>query len=142
LEDIAEANELMKNILLKKSDELGYATRKYFEQLKHHLQDNNQKTFVNSSIRKIFREHPSKQKRFMIELQQYGFIRKVDGDKKKGFVYEVVSTQEYSKLQHIINTALDDVLQRLQGVSGSEVVHGHSKPLKAATVKRKAEVVQ
>ena len=34
LEDIAEANELMKNILLKKSDELGYATRKYFEQLK------------------------------------------------------------------------------------------------------------
>jgi len=118
LEDIAEANELMKNILLKKADELGYATRKYFEQLKAYLQQSNQKTFINSSIRKIFREHPSKQKRFMIELQQYGFIRKVDGDKKKGFVYEVVSNEEYQRLQHTINTALDEVLQRL---SGSEV---------------------
>lgn len=142
LEDIAEANELMKNILLKKADELGYATRNYFEQLKNHLQESNQKTFINSSIRKVFREHPSKQKRFMIELQQYGFIRKVDGDKKKGFVYEVVSTQEYQRLQHTINTALDEVLQGLEDNSGSGVVHPHSKPLKAATAKRKVQVVQ
>jgi mRNA-degrading endonuclease HigB of HigAB toxin-antitoxin module len=113
LEDIAEANELMKNILLKKSDELGYATRKYFEQLKNYLQENQQKTFINSSIRKVFREHPSRQKRFMIELQQYGLIRKVDGDKKKGFVYEIATNEEYDQLQKIINTALDDVLQRI-----------------------------
>ncbi len=146
LEDIAEANELMKNILLKKADELGYATRKYFEQLKNYLQNSPSgdggKTFVNSSIRKVFREHPSKQKRFMIELQQYGFIKRIDGDKKKGFVYEVVSNEEYNKLQQMINTALDDVLQRLRDGSGSVVVHEHSKPLKAATVKRKLVVVQ
>jgi hypothetical protein len=142
LEDIAEANELMKDILLKKSDELGYATRKYFEQLKGYLQQHDHKVFVNSSIRKVFREHPSKQKRFMIELQQYGFIRKVDGDKKKGFVYEVVSNEEYSRLQYTINTALDEVLLRLQDGSGSVVVQQHSKPLKAATAKRKVEVVQ
>ena len=78
----------------------------------------------------------------MIELQQYGFIRKVDGDKKKGFVYEVVSNEEYNRLQQMINTALDDVLQRLRDGSGSVVVHEHSKPLKAATVKRKLAVVQ
>ena len=149
LEDIAEANELMKEILLKKSDELGYATRNYFEQLKNYLQESKQKTFINSSIRKVFREHPSKQKRFMIELQQYGLIKKVDGDKKKGFVYEVISNEEYNKLQHTINTALDDVLHnlsrqsgRLQDGSGSVVVQKDSKPLKAATVKRKPEVVQ
>ena len=142
LEDIAEANELMKNILLKKSDELGYATRNYFEGLKQHLQQSTQKTFINSSIRKVFREHPSKQRRFMIELQQYGFIRKVDGDKKKGFVYEVVSNEEYQRLQHTINTALDEVLQSLQDGSGSVVVQQDSKPLKAATAKRKTEVVQ
>ena len=139
LEDIQEANELMKEILLKKSDELGYATRKYFEQLKNHLQETKQKNFINSSIRKYFREHPSKQKRFMIELQQYGLIKKVDGDKKKGFVYEVISNEEYSKLQQSINTAMDEVLQ---GLSSSEVVQQHSKPLKAATVKRKMAVVQ
>jgi hypothetical protein len=145
LEDIQEANELMKNILLKKADELGYATRKYFENLKNHLQANNQKTFVNNGIRKVFREHPSKQKRFMLELQQYGFVKKVDGDKKKGFVYEVVSNEEYEQLQCSINGVLDSMLLRLKNMemaSGSEVVHGGSKPLKAATVKRKVEVVQ
>jgi len=135
LEDISEANELMKNILLKKADELGYATRKYFEQLKEHLQQSNQKTFVNSSIRKVFREHPSKQKRFMIELQQYGLIKKVDGDKKKGFVYEVISNEEYSRLQQSINGAMDEVLQRLRGL---QVVQQDGKPLKAATTKKRA----
>jgi mRNA-degrading endonuclease HigB of HigAB toxin-antitoxin module len=136
LEDIQEANELMKEILLKKSDELGYATRKYFEQLKNHLQETKQKTFINSSIRKYFREHPSKQKRFMIELQQYGLIKKVDGDKKKGFVYEVMSHEEYQRLQQSINHTMDAILSSLQ------VVQQDSKPLKAATAKRKAAVVQ
>jgi hypothetical protein len=152
LEDIQEANELMKNILLKKADELGYATRKYFENLKNYLQANNQKTFVNNGIRKVFREHPSKQKRFMLELQQYGFVKKIEGDKKKGFVYAVVSNEEYEQLQCSINGVLDDMLSslrypppsgELEGTSSSsEVVHEDSKPLKAATAKRKMAVVQ
>ena len=78
----------------------------------------------------------------MIELQQYGLIKKVDGDKKKGFVYEVASQEEYQQLQQTINTALDDVLQRIAQSSGSEVVQQHSKPLKAATAKKKMQVVQ
>jgi hypothetical protein len=146
LEDIAEANELMKEILLKKSDELGYATRKYFEQLKEYLKQRDaalppsgevgRGLFINSSIRKVMREHPSKQKRFMIELQQYGLIKKVDGDKKKGFVYEVMSNEEYSRLQQSINGAMDEILSSLQ------VVQPNSKPLKPFTSKRKAAVVQ
>ena len=139
LEDIEEANELMKDILLKKSDELGYATRKYFEQLKKYLKANNQKTFINSVIRKQFREHPSKQKRFMIELQQYGFIYKKEGDRKKGFVYGIVSDEEYSRLQQSIDTALDDILRKLRG---SQVVQLNGKPLKSATVKQSRQVVQ
>jgi hypothetical protein len=161
LEDIEEANELMKDILLKKSDELGYATRKYFEQLKQHLKITNQKTFVNSAIRKQFREHPSKQKRFMIELQQYGFIYKKEGDRKKGFVYGIVSDEEYSRLQQSIDTVLNEVLQRLscsppsgvpeqsegkerssEGARGSQVVQLNGKPLKPATVKQSRQVVQ
>jgi hypothetical protein len=136
LEDIAEANELMKSILLKKADELGYATRKYFEQLKTHLQATKQKTFINSQIRKLFREHPSRQKRFMIELQQYGLVKKIDGDKKKGFVYEVISHEEYSRLQQSINHSMDAILSSLQ------VAQQDSKPLKPATSKRKMPVVQ
>jgi hypothetical protein len=142
LEDIAEAGELMKEILLKKSDELGYATRKYFEKLKDYLAQQQQKTFVNSSIRKVFREHPSKQKRFMIELQQYGLIRRLEGDRKRGFVYEVVSEEEYRRLQDTINTALDDVLKNIEAASGSQVVQRGGEPLKPAPTKKRKEVVQ
>lgn len=142
LEDIAEANELMKNILLKKSDELGYATRNFLENLKIILHQTRQKTFVTKDIRKKLKEHPSKQKRMMIELQQYGYIRKAEGNQKQGYHYEVISYGEYDLLQQQINTAMDEVLHRLQVVSGSGVVHVNGKPLKAATTKQRKEVVQ
>lgn len=142
LEDISEANELMKNILLKKSDELGYATRNFLESIKTILQIAGKKTFINKEIRKQLKEHPSKQKRFMIELQEYGYIRKAEGNRKQGFVYEVVNGEEYNQLQTTIHNAMDEALQRLQVVSSSQVVHVNGKPLKAATAKQKKEVVQ
>ena len=114
LEDIAEANELMKNILLKKADELGYATRKYFEKLKEYVTSSKLKTFTNKQVREALKENPNNQKKYMAELQGYGHIRKKEGDKKKGFSYEVVSHEEYQKLQQQIHNALDEALARLQ----------------------------
>jgi len=117
LEDIEEANELMKNILLKKSDELGYATRNYFERLKTYLQTHKLKAFTNKQIRAALKENPGNQKRYMVELQQYGFIKRLNDDnsnQRKGFMYEVVSYEEYSKLQSSINTALDNILAKLK----------------------------
>jgi predicted transcriptional regulator len=117
LEDIAEANELMKNILLKKSDELGYATRKFLENLKKYLQENKLKTFANKQIRTALKENPNNQKRYMVELQQYGFIKKVEDkttNQRKGFLYEIINYEEYNQLQSIINSALDGVLEKLQ----------------------------
>jgi hypothetical protein len=104
LEDIAEANELMKNILLKKSDELGYASRKFLERLKEYLQSKQLKNFTNKQIREALRERPGTYKMYMAELINYGFVRKAadnTGNQKKGFLYEVVSYEEYEKLQSI-----------------------------------------
>jgi predicted transcriptional regulator len=53
----------------------------------------------------------------MVELQEYGFVRRTDEEatnQRTGFVYEVVSYEEYHRLQSSINTALDDVLSRLK----------------------------
>jgi len=139
LEDIAEANELMKNILLKKSDELGYATRKFLENVKQYLQSHGLKSFTNKQIRIALKENPSSQKKHMVELQQYGYVKKQEGDKKKGFIYEIVNMQEYNQLQHIINTTLDNILQV---VSGSKEVITTDEPLKAAAIKKRKQVVQ
>jgi hypothetical protein len=128
LEDIAEANELMKDVLLKKSDELGYATRKYFETLKAYLQKRDaalppsgeagRGLFTNKQVREALKENPNNQKKYMAELQLYGLVRKKEGDKKKGFYYEVVSYEEYEKLQRQIHNALDEALARLKAAEG------------------------
>ena len=68
-------------------------------------------------MREALRERPGTYKMYMAELVSYGFIRRMDdskGNQKKGFLYEVVSYQEYEKLQSCINTALDEILHKLQ----------------------------
>ena len=96
------------------------------------------------TVGKQLREHPSKQKRMMIELQQYGYIKKTEGNKKQGYQYEITNYQEYGELQQQINNAMDEVLLKLKGevVSSPAVVHRNGKPLKTATAKQHRAVVQ
>ena len=114
LEDIEEANALMKDILLRKSDELSGGCRSFFEKLKQHLKTNSQSTFSNKEIRESFRTNHNTQKMYMAELQQYGYICKTQGDKKKGFQYAVSSFEEYEELQNRISTILDEILGKLK----------------------------
>lgn len=141
LEDIAEAGELMKDILLKKSDELGYATRTYLERLKQYLQQRSQDptlsetlgaatTFSNKEIRAALKEHPSNQKKYMLTLQQYGYIIKQSGDRKRGYLYSITSNEEYQQLQQNIKTVMDKVVQQLS-LQEQQQSSKATKPIKA-----------
>lgn len=132
LEDIAEANAMMKHILLRKSDELSGAARAYFEKVKQYTQSGKLKHFTNKEIRAALRINPNTQKMYMQELQYYGYIHKTEGDKKKGFIYTVVSYEEYEQLQTRINTVLDEISEALKKEEGEklEVVVSKSQPLK------------
>ena len=55
IEDIQEANELIIDVLLRKSDTITGATRNYLESLKDYLKQHNQTTFTNSEIRRNLR---------------------------------------------------------------------------------------
>jgi len=113
VEDIAEANELLKQILLRKSDELNGATRNYFEELKQHLIKSNQSSFTSTSIRNQLRIPISSVKRYHAALMDAGLIKKVESRNTKAYHYEIISKEEYTKLQNSIATALDEALQRL-----------------------------
>lgn len=119
LEDIAAANKLMKEILLRKSDELTGACRNYFERLKQWLNEEKKTAFTNTQARQALRETHSSQKHYMVGLQQSGFIRKCSGDKKKGFYYEVVSHEEYEQLRTGIAGVLDDIFLKLSACAES-----------------------
>jgi predicted transcriptional regulator len=114
LEDIAEANKLMKEILLRKADELSGATRNYFEQLKELLQQEKQTTFSNKEIRKQLRMPGTTVRRHHAELLQSGYIKLQENKKQQGYRYEIISYEEYQQLKNSIATVLDNILQSIQ----------------------------
>ena len=114
LEDIAEANKLMKEVLLRKADELSGATRNYFEQLKAILQEQKQSTFTNKDIRKTLRLPGTTVRRYHNELLQNGYIKLQESKKKKGYLFEITSYEEYTQLQNSIAIVLDEILHKLE----------------------------
>ena len=107
----------MKEVLLRKADELNGAARNYFEQLKQLLQQQKQSTFTNKEIRKQLRLPGTTVRRYHNELLQNGYIKLQESKKKKGYLYEVVSYEEYTQLQNRITTVLDEILQSLSATA-------------------------
>ena len=143
LEDIAAANRLIKQVLLRKSDELNKACRDYLEQVKGYLKANKFSSFGTREVRQALRTNPSNQKRYMGQLLASGFVRRGGGSKAGGFTYEVVSQEEYTRLQDSISEVLDNTLQDLQGqVHSPTVVQKQNRPPKPNTAKALVAVVQ
>jgi predicted transcriptional regulator len=131
LEDIQDANELMKEILLSKSDELTGACRNYLEQLKKHLQQTTEKTFTSSEISKALRIPISTVKRYHLHLFTNGYIRHQERNKEeKSYRYEIISYEEYKELQGRVTTALDEALEKVKGhrLTGSLSAHRVTEP--------------
>ena len=113
LEDIGIANELMKEVLLKKSDELSGACRDFFESIKSKLEEETS-IFTAQEIRTDLRMHPSSFSRYMKQLKERGYIQKVKG-KTKGstYRYKVLVWNDYQLLKQGI-AQMDKVLEQLK----------------------------
>jgi DNA primase len=147
IEDIEWANKLLKDVLLAKSDELTNAERSFFESLKQWLKANNKTSFYTKEIRDVFRMHPSKVKRYLYGLTTYNMVKITGGNRfKNGFEYEVVTLDDYSKLECFVNTVLDNVLneikQKVSGSGGLPVVYGQNRPLNHKENNKLMAVVQ
>jgi predicted transcriptional regulator len=130
IEDIQEANELLKQVLLRKSDELNGATRNYFEQLKQMLTENKISSFTNTSIRNRLRIPVSSVKRYHAALLSSGLIRKTENRNTKAYYYEIASKEEYEQLQSSISTALDEALNKIQQPISPTPAHKQNEPRK------------
>jgi hypothetical protein len=147
IEDIAIANELMKDILLRKSDELNKATRTYFEYLKAWLKSEEKQSFVLGEARKALNVSHGSQKRYMSILIDNYCIKKEKT--KEGFVYSINTYEDYKNLKEKVSNSLDVILQNLTNnkehffTSSSSTVHSSStvqsenEPPKVKPVKEK-----
>jgi predicted transcriptional regulator len=146
IEDIETANHLVKEILLRKSDELNKATRTYFEFLKAYLKAEKKTAFTTKEVRQALRTNSSNQKRYMLLLVSNGYIKKVKGKKATGFMYEVSSFAEYEELKNKVSSILDEIVTTLKEskknlsqqnkMNSSTVVQTINEPLKAVSNKK------
>jgi hypothetical protein len=114
IEDIATANELLKDVLLRKSDELSGSCRDYLQHINEYLQANELNRFTNREIRKHLKLEPTKQKRFTKLLLESYYIKRVQGSKAKGYEYEITSPDEYKQLQSKITGVLAENLEKIR----------------------------
>lgn len=122
LEDIALANELLKEVLLAKSDELTKACRDFLETLKALLQKEKKHSFFRSEIRSLLKINPHNLNHYLKTLHFYGYIKSIGGNKYKGgYEYEITNKDEYNRLQSGIETALDKALQTIREKEVSNV---------------------
>ncbi len=113
LEDIKIANDLTKDILLRKSDPLNGATRNYLERLKTHLAEKKETVFSNGEIRKELRIKESTLRRYHGLLLQEGYIKKRKDIIGSSFSYEIVDVDEFRDLENTINSALNMCIEKL-----------------------------
>jgi len=149
IEDIENANQLLKQTLLRKSDSLTGASRNHFEKLKLYLIGEQKKQFTNQSISKLFRIPLTTIKRYHLDLNINGYLKKHKQKGSKAYHYEVVSYEEFQELQNSINSVLDTTLTQLkERLSASDKPNSSqqpttkTEPIKTSDNKRKATIAQ
>jgi Mn-dependent DtxR family transcriptional regulator len=112
--DIQEANNLITEVLLRKSDTLTGACRNHLEKLKLYLQQNSQTQFTNTEIRRNLRVKQTTLQRYNKQLLLEGYIKKIKGKKGQMYHFEIVDINEYQNLKEQINKALGDCLLKIK----------------------------
>lgn len=134
IEDIQEANELIIDVLLRKSDMITGATRNYLESLKDYLKKNNQTTFTNSEIRRNLRIKETTLRRYNGQLLAENYIQRVQKAKTKSYCFEVVDVDEYSNLKEQINSALQNCIIQIELAISPPSRHGQNGEVKEKKV--------
>lgn len=120
-EDIGWANFLIKDSLLRKSDELSGQIRQFFESLKSFADKKEEpKTIYAKEAREAFRMNPMTINRYFRELENRGYIQRNGGNRKTGFEYEIKAWDEYEKLKSGIDI-LDGILEKVKAKYNTSV---------------------
>lgn len=133
IEDIQEANELIKEVLLRKSDTLTGASRNHLENLKEYLKNQNQTQFTNSEIRRNLRVKETTLRRYNNQLLSENYIKKVKNKTVKSYCYEITNPDEYKDLKELINNALQECITKIQ--LANTPITNHSKVAKSTKTK-------
>ena len=112
IEDIKNANELLKEILLRKSDILTGNSRNQLEKLKILLKNKTQ-TITNQAVRNHLKIAKSTAQYYLNQWMDTGVIKKVHNKEEQTYYYQIVNETEYQQLENKINTILEQSLENI-----------------------------
>jgi DNA primase len=114
--DIEAALTLLKGVLFSKSDELTKASRTFLEDLKMVLKEQGKATFNAREIRRQLRLPPTTLKRYLVELQRYGYLKTQGGSRYSRYEYAIADLAEYDQLKSAIDGHLQAVLDHIRSL--------------------------
>jgi len=121
IEDIEAANELLKDILLAKSDELPRALRDFFEGVKYYNKSTAQESFYARDIRSRLRMNPMSVNRYIHELEARGYVKRSGGNRKSGYEFTIVQWNEYNRLQESLEL-MNGIVRDLKSAKNQQLI--------------------
>ena len=121
VEDIKAANELIKEVLLRKSDTITGACRNYLERLKSYLNNNLKTSFTALEIRRVLKIKKTTQWRYHKQLIENYYIRILKQEKGQTLTrYEVANPDQYKNLETSISQALQACITKIENLSNTK----------------------
>jgi DNA primase len=112
--DVEAAFSLLTDVLFTKSDELTKASRSFLEGLKVLLQQQGKTSFQAREIRQQLRLAPTTLKRYLSELERYGYLKVNRSGRYGKYEYSIADLTEYDKLRSAINQHLQAILDKIK----------------------------
>lgn len=113
IEDIKNANELVKEIIIRKSDLLTGKSRNQLEILKTELK-NQSRNFTNSEVRTLLKVAKTTAQRYLNNWLDVGVIKKLHDKETQTYYYQITNSKEYQNLEQEIETILNKVIQNIE----------------------------
>ncbi|KIX19620.1 hypothetical protein SY27_17985, partial [Flavobacterium sp. 316] len=113
IEDIKNANELIKEVLIRKADTLTGRSRNQLEAFKTILK-NKTETFTNAQLRTTLRIAKSTAQYHLNTWLDAGLITKIHDKESQTYNYRLVSEKEYKALENKIDTLLKTVVTNIE----------------------------
>lgn len=108
--DIENGFKYLKNVLLRRSDELTGAVRAFYELLKTIIEKNELPKFKVKDIRTELKMPPRTIQHYLKALLEYGYVEITGGKQRLGYEYELINVTTESQLQQSIEVHIKKVM--------------------------------
>ena len=139
IEDIKNANALIKEIIIRKSDLLTGHSRNQLEKFKRTLK-NQSEIFTNQTVRKNLKIAKTTAQRYLNNWLDTSVVKKLHDNETQTYSCQITNSKEYQNLEQEIETVLNKVIVSIENRTTEPLPnHQEIKPPKAKATKQKAQ---